>query len=336
MAAVMRASTPLAVVIVGLLVAAAAGAAPRGAPSELRVARPADHVAHPAALSEWWTVRALDPGGRGMLEVRILREGGLASVRVVGKDAAGQFDTGFGLGTIVAGNRRLVGIAGPKSGVVVEAAKRGLVVSIAGPTVAGQLRLRKTRRGPAAFGWRLGTAARDRGPAAVTLAWTAPVATSSLGGALLLGGVRGLELRRWRGSYEHGWGDLLFRDEEWQAWDQYVVHGRGAGEVWLMHGVNRTDTVTGPGARDAQWLGVLARVDRAGVRVCRPRVQRRRWLTTAEFETYPGRLRAACGGLRFAARDGPGIFLDYVDHFEAHAVTTGRRGARGVAVHLGH
>jgi hypothetical protein len=332
----MRTSAVLAVATLSLVVVAAAGAAPRGAPSELRVARPADHAAHPAALSEWWTVRAVDPGGEGMLEVRILREGGLASVRVVGETAGGQFNTGFGLSTIVAGKRRLVGLAGTESGVVVEAVRTGLVVHIAGPTVSGQLRLRKTRRGPAALGWRLGTAARDRGPASVTLAWTAPVATSSLRGALLLDGVRGIELRRLRGSYEHGWGDLLLGDGQWQSWDQYVVHGRRADQAWLVHGVNRTDTVTGPGARDAQWLAVMARVDRNGVRVCRPRVHRRRWITTADFEAYPTRLRAACGGLRLAARDRAGMFLDYIDHFEAHAVTTGRRGLRGIGVHLGH
>jgi hypothetical protein len=312
-------------------------AAPRGAPTELRTARPADHVAHPAAWSEWWTLRAVHPRGRGYIEVRILREANLAGVRVIGDVAGTRIDTGLPLTGIVAGKRRLVG-AGPggdDKGVVVEAGKGRLTVDIAGATVAGRLRARRVVNGPAALGWRLGSGVRDRGTAPVTLAWTVPVATSSLSGALLLGGTRPIEVRSWRASYEHGWGGLLFRDP-WEWWDQYVVHGRRAGEAWLVHGLNRSDTITGPGARDAQWLGVLARVDRTGVRVCRPRVHRRDWLTTPDFEIYPSRLRSACGRLRFAARDRFGIFLDYIDHFEAHVPTAAPHGSRGVAVHLGH
>jgi hypothetical protein len=319
----------------GLILAAGASAAPRGAPSELRIARPADHVAHPDAWSEWWTLRAVHPRGRGTIELRILREANLAGVRLLGDVAGGPVDTGLGLTAIVAGKRRLVGLGPEKTGVVVEAARRGLVLNVAGATVAGRLRLRNARRGPAAFGWRLGTGVRDSGPAPVTLAWTVPVATSSISGTLLLGGTRPIELHSWRASYEHGWGGLLFRDP-WETWDQYVVHGRRAGDAWLVHGLNRVDTVTGPGARDAQWLGVLARVDRRGVRFCRPRVHRRRWVTTADLQIYPARLRAACRGLRFAVQDRSGIFLDYIDHFEAHVPVTARAGARGMAVHLGH
>jgi hypothetical protein len=42
------------------------------------------------------------------------------------------------------------------------------------------------------------------------------------------------------------------------------------------------------------------------------------------------------GGLRFAARSGSGILLDCIDHFEGHIPAKARRGARGMAVHLGH
>jgi hypothetical protein len=306
---------------------------------ELRTARPADHAAHAGAWSEWWTLRAVHPRGRGRIEVRILREANLAGVRVLGNDPAGPVDTGLPLTAIVAGKRRLVGLGGGDNGVVVETRQRRLTVHVAGATVGGVLRARQPRRGPAALGWRLGTGIRDSGPAAVTLNWTVPVATSSISGTLVVGGTRRIELRNWRASYEHGWGGLLFRDP-WNGWDQYVVHGRRAGEAWLVHGLNRVDTVTGPGARDAQWLGALARVDRRGVRVCRPRVHRRRWRVNADFQAYPTWLRATCGGLRFAAGDrselfDSGTFLDYTDHFEAHSPALGGRG-RGVAAHFGH
>src|SRR5688572_25949653 len=100
--------------------AAAAAAVPRGAPSELRTARPADHVAHPGAWSEWWTLRAVDTRGRGRIELRILREANLAGVRVLGNVAGAPVDTGLGLTAIVAGKRRLVGLGPEKTGIVVE------------------------------------------------------------------------------------------------------------------------------------------------------------------------------------------------------------------------
>jgi hypothetical protein len=327
----------LTAVIFATLVAAAP-AAPRGAPSELRVARPTDHRAHPGALSEWWTLRAVNLRGRGTLELRVLREPGSTGVRLLGADVGGSFMEGLGFTGIRAGARRLEG-DGPMARLVVQANRGGLDIDVAGPTIAGRLRLRGARRGPAALGWRLGSVVRvgDTRGSPVSLAWTVPVATSSVSGTLRLGGARQIELRRWRASYEHGWGALLFRDEQWDAWDQYVVHGRRASEAWLIHGLNRADTVTGPGARDAQWLGVLARVDRSGVHVCPPRVHRRRWSTTAQFESYPGRLRAACGGRRLAVKDrSTSFFLDYTSHFEAHAIATAPRGARGMTVHLGH
>jgi hypothetical protein len=332
----MRRIAILIPLLVGLVLASAAGAAPRGAPSALRTAQPADHAAHPGALTEWWALRAVHPRGRGILEVRALREGGLAGVRVAGIIDGAAFDTGFGLSTIVAGRRRLAGLAGTDTGVVVDLRRRALLLSLAGPTAGGQLRARGTRRGPAAFGWRLGAAVRDTGLAPATVNWTVPVATSSLSGALLLDGTRALRLRRWRASYEHGWGGLLLSDGQWKMWDQYVVHGRRADEVWLVNGLNRVDTITGPGARDAQWLGALSHVDGSRVRVCRPRVHRRGWIISLHHDPLPSRLRAACGRLRFTARDRSGTFLEYIGHFEALAVATGHRGARGVVVHLGH
>jgi hypothetical protein len=313
-----------------------ASAAPLGSPTELRLTRPGDHRSHPDALTEWWTLRAVNPDGRGALELRILREPGSAGARVLGTDLAGGFNDVVGLTDVSADRGRLEGTGGPVR-VQVRPQRSALDIDVEGPMLTGSLKVRQARRGPAALGWRLGTAVRagNNRPSPITLAWTVPVATGSADGTIQLG-TRQVRLRRWRVSYEHGWGSLLLSDDQWDAWDQYVVHGRRADEAWLVHGLNRSDTVTGPGARDAQWLGVLARVDRSGVDVCRPRIHRRRWHVTADFEFVPGRLRASCRGRRFEARDRSLIsFPDYVSHFEAHAVAAAR-GARGWAAHLGH
>ena len=78
------------------------------------------------------------------------------------------------------------------------------------------------------------------------------------------------------------------------------MHDRGG--TWVAFGLNGTDTVSGPGARDAMWLGVLARTGRRGTRVCRPRIHRRGW----EFQyplsipDYAARLEARRGGRRVA------------------------------------
>jgi hypothetical protein len=83
----------------------------------------------------------------------------------------------------------------------------------------------------------------------------------------------------------------------------YTIHQRRGGAS-LAFGLNRSDTLTGPGARDAQWLGVLARVRAGGrTRICRPVVHRRRW-RSGSIDSLPFALdlRARCRGMRVAFR----------------------------------
>ena len=93
-----------------------------------------------------------------------------------------------------------------------------------------------------------------------------------------------------------------------------------ASRTWRT-GLDRTDTITGPGARDAQWHGLLARVGSRGVRVCRPRIDRRKWsLLYPEFTQWATRLRSRCGGQRLNAGDGP---AEYVTRLEVWAARVG-------------
>jgi hypothetical protein len=131
-----------------------------------------------------------------------------------------------------------------------------------------------------------------------------PIASSIAKGSIDVGGTH-FGLGGWLVSYEHTWGDLIEGDRAWDYWDDWVVH-RG-GQTWIAYGLNRSDTDTGPGAREAMWLGLLARVTPGGMSLCRPRIDRRGWV--ADFYTLPvafaGRLRARCPHLRADFSDIP-------------------------------
>lgn len=323
----------LAAVLVAVVAADGARAAPQGAPGRIGAAQPADHRAHPGAVSEWWTLRLVDPRSAGWLEITARREYDRSQVRLVGVDDRRRgIDETFGVERLSATRASLTG-TGPAGAIAV----RGRRVSLSAPETAGRLRLRDVRRGPAAHGWRLGQEPRaprfDLRP--VTLSWSMPVATSRARGRLTRSDGTRFSLAGWRASYEHGWGDFTLDDGAWNHWDEAIVHRRRSAEV--VFGLNRTDTITGPGARDAQWLGILARSDARGVRVCRPRVDRRAWaLLFPEIIRWPQRLRARCGGMRVRVRDRPAGVEEWIARVEVRARTRAR-GARGaLAVHVAH
>ena len=153
-------------------------------------------------------------------------------------------------------------------------------------------------------------------------------------GTLTLNDGRRFDVDGWRGSYEHSWGDILPGDVEWDYLDSAIVHGK-PGQAWVARGLNRTDTVTGPGARDAQWLGLIARVNRGHIKICRPRIDRRGWLFTyPDFAMWDTRLRARCGGISICLRDRRETAIDeFVDRLEVRARTRTRT---GLVTHISH
>jgi hypothetical protein len=312
----------------------AALGAPAGAPHELRAARASDHAARPAARTEWWRLRAVDRSSGASLELRIVRESNGIGGSLIAVDAQGRGQrAAIGVADLTAGPRRLEGHSA-LGRVGIRWTARALTLDVAGDEAVGKVRLRRLRRGPAALGWRLGTAQREDGPVPVTLNWAAPVATATARGTVTLPGGAPLELRGWRASYEHGWGSIGLSEPTWNFWDQYVMHGRRAGSAWLLHGLNRTDTVTGPGARDGQWLGVLARVGPRGLRICRARIHRRGWQHDLDGTAWPARLRASCRGLRLRLRDGTGDHDEYIPYREVRVRARGRGGLVGLGAHV--
>jgi hypothetical protein len=116
-------------------------------------------------------------------------------------------------------------------------------------------------------------------------------------------------------------------------WDEYVVRRHGA--TWFAFGLNRADTVTGPGARDAAWLGVLARATRRGVTGCRPRIFRTHWTESVDRLSWAESARLRCRRLHahFTSEGRGSRLLDV--YFEAAGTArVGGRG-RGIAWYFG-
>lgn len=322
----MRAAA-VAAVLPALAAPAAVAAAPVGAPDRIGPARPADHRDRPGAVSDWWTLRLVDPRSQGWLEITVMREYREPVVTIAGVSRRqGLVSLLFPVTRLRASSAAL-DAAGPDSALAVRSGGRRFRLS--GPEVHGTLRLRSVRRGPSAHGWRLGV---ERGPAArrrraITLNWAMPILTSKVRGALRLADGRRIDLDGWRAGYEHAWGDLLFTDRPPDLWDQVVVHGRG-GSGWVAYGLNRRDTITGPGARDAQWLGVLGRTGRDGrLRVCRPAVRRKAWDSTyPDAASWSSQLSFRCPGMRLGVRDRQPDVRDTGTHTEFRSRLRGRVG----------
>ena len=263
-------------------------------------------------------------------ELYLVRDGGLWSSSLLVVDEAGAERRGvLDVGPAHSGRRRLV--ARSVGSLTIERARGGFRVALDDPEAIARLRLRGVRRGPAAFGWRM----KPR-PAGGTredgMSWAAPVATSVLVGSVSIRGAP-RDVTGWRASYEHGWGSIDLSGASWVGWDQFVMHGPG-GTAWLLHGLNRRDTVDATGDKDKPWIGVLARVSARGVRVCRARITRSDWWQTAQLVTWARRVRARCGGLRLAVRDGLGVYDELDSHDEIRFVARGPGQLVGAGVHL--
>ena len=294
----------LAVALRLLVPAAAAAAPPLGAPSTVRVSRAADERAHPRARTEVWELQAVHPRTRRTVLVRLRHAEGLrtAVVTVPGEDGPRQVEPDL---AFRGGDRHGARFEGPGVRASLGWRRRRVTLKLDGPQVSGRLTVTGPA-GPLAAGWRLGEAMRypQQRAERVTVNYNVPVAAGRVSGSLNVEG-RTLRLTGWRGSVEHIWGSFSYDDtQNWAHWDAYTVH-RGR-TTWLAFGMNRRDTILGPGARDAQWLGVLARVGARGTRVCRPRIDRRAWSPPSPItaDPVPHRLDARCAGMRVVFKEG--------------------------------
>jgi hypothetical protein len=337
-----RAVPGLLAVLAALLAApVAAQAWPVGAPATIRPARAADLAPRAHELSEWWVLRALPPRGPGALELIVSRGEATQIELVATRPDRSITISGGGTGGPAGGQR---GIRHHRELSRLDLTRRGsamrvrLSSSVESAAGSAELRLRGIRGGAAALGWRLGRMQRfsaGNPRRQVTLSWTAPVAD-----ARLTGTVRArdklLRLRGWRASVEHGWGWFEPGDEVYRYAELAVLHGP-RGSAWQLAGVDRVDHLVGLATPDAQWTGVLARVDRRGVELCRPRIDRRRWgVVVGNDWPYAGVARARCAGLDVTIRDarglGAGVFTAPDVEQLAPFATAGR--ARGFATHV--
>ncbi len=314
------------------LLVPATAAAQIGAPREVRVSRPSDERPRPSAYNELWELLATNPRTGATLALRLRRapDHQLVAISVGGP---GREPLGLELPqTFQRGGRALVRFSG--TGGTTKLTRRGnrVGVTLDAPEASGRFSLNRTRPGAYARGWRLGPASRGEREVQTDLSLNVPVATSTLRGSVRIGGET-VRLDGWRGSLEHVWGAVHLYEGPYAYWDAYTVHGR-RGTAWLAFGLNRGETITGPGAMDAQWLGVLTRVTARGVRVCRPTVHRRAWTFGYRSTPFAQELRARCGGMRVRLRDVPDSLLpvgEGVGYF-FQLVYRSRAGGRGAGL----
>jgi hypothetical protein len=283
---------------VALVPGDASAALPPGAP-KLRQARVADIRAQPRADQELWELRMFDPHSTAMVFVSFRRMAGnasgfsvrgLAGEMMLTEASGGGEPTATRDGVTVGMNRTRLGA-------------RGAAVSLQADHLDGHVSVSRTRRGPAAIDFALGLGNKYDGPAPATLNWSMPIAYGVAHGTVDLWD-RHIDVGGWLVSYAHTWGDGIYDDTAYTHWDNWLVQ-RG-GSTWIAFGLNRRDTITGPGAREAMWLGLLARVGRRTTTICRPRVERRRWILPIDplEKSIAHRMRASCRGLRATFTDG--------------------------------
>jgi hypothetical protein len=265
-------------VVLAVLLADPSAALQPGAPRNVRTARAVDANARAGALMEDWTLELVDPRSRAQVALRIFRS--------PDEGSGARFDINHG--------GRTISTDDITSMPVITSHGRAWAISVSSPSSDGLIRLTRASPGVTAQRWRLG---REAGFAEqVTMSWSTPVATSRVTGRVRIGD-KTVRLDGWRGSLEHRWGTI---SRQWRAWDHLgaaLVHAR-AGSAWMLQGVNRRDLLTGAGARDAFWLGLLVHVTRTRTTFCRPRIVRRRWLVSLDGPLAVTSVRASCAGQR--------------------------------------
>jgi hypothetical protein len=321
--------------------APATAALPLGAPETVRLARPGDERQHPRALAEWWQVAAINPRSGAAVRIRIARDSRIGGVDVNIDTRSLQVNERLGQQP-VPHRRRGLTATGVEGTTTLRRVRGGWRLRMKGPLVSGRLRLHRARPGPTALRWRLGDVLRwpQRRWEPSSMNWSALAATSRVTGRLTYEGRR-LRLDGWRAALEHVWGQFRVDDDVWEGLNSFTTHRRGGGAA-LVFGLNRIDTMGGAGARDAQWLGVLALVGKRRQLICRPMVHRRRW-DSPEFGwvAYALTLRARCGRARVTFRatgDRPSPLWGGVEiaHYELAWRARASGGGRGLAIAFGH
>jgi hypothetical protein len=283
-------------------------------PATVRAARPADDVAHPGSLTEWWTVRAFDTHGdyvivsffdrpEPLIEVRI-RDGAYADdLQVPGMVLQVQPHAGPGVTLATHPDNA------PPEPSSLSYEHGAYVVNLGYPRAHGRLVLRPSRARVTAGPWTTGkepVGSNDRPkwiPA--TRWWSVPAATGTVSGNIQLDSHR-MSIAGWRGYHDHTWGMFRFTTTSWFHAD-FALVSPSASEAWLVYGLERGipyGAVYRYRGDDSLWRGLLVHVTTGGVNTCRARVRRSGWLTGQPpgEPTYsvPRTIRASCGGRALA------------------------------------
>lgn len=282
------------------LAPAADPAVPKGAPAPVRTTVASDHAVHPGSETEWWIVRLFDHDSRAWLRIDIEQDDdGSARARILRRfTPKGYVESLYLRGTLTATRQRLVLEGDPALGApgrLEVTVGEQLSVTASGDTLDLAARIEPTAVGPAALNFDVGT---DPAGGPARLSWTLPIAAGrATGQATMEFGTS--DLQGWDATYEHGWQTFEDNENLARGWEIYVV--RRGGTTTVLAGLNRADTITGTGARDAQWIGVLAHARGTHLRWCHPQIRRHRWRNAGRFSDpryYPTRILARCGTRR--------------------------------------
>jgi hypothetical protein len=284
--------------------AAVAGTVPAHA-FTLRAARVSDGFGQ-NALTEWFTVRAIDPTTRRTLWLRFERKP-LPALSLSLNTQDGRSGASW---RVQPARTELRPHNGPGVTISVASLRHAggrWLIRLDDGTLQGSLVL-TGRPAVTAGPWRLG---REPDPAYTKLVdgwmrWSALVGAGRLSGTLDVGGVK-VALRGWPASLDHVWGHFRWETPSYHHHMNAVVFPRDGGSV-ILHGVE-----PGPGygklyagiGNDARWTGVVVRATPTGTSFCRAAVRRSAWTDIRSLELgsvgviwYPQRVTASCGRTR--------------------------------------
>lgn len=265
----------------------------RGVP--IRPSGPASAAYVPGQLTQFWRIRAVHPRRRAVIAVTLWagppRQFGVV---IEGGEGAAPRVGHFAMLPSTDASRARGGVRLAMPGAAVSQLTRdgdGWRLLVKSPEADADIRLTRPAAGIAAGPWRLQVQSDGR-PAIVRWATPAPLARARVR-VRTPGGLT--EFSGGQGYLDHTWGSVDLEQRAWHHWDLAQI-ATGPRSAVVLHGLNNSDELSGPGSIDGVFRGVLVRVSPRGTTACRPQVARRRWISSLDHWTFALRTRARCGG----------------------------------------
>lgn len=256
-----------------------------------KIAEPADDVAHPGVLTEWWYASFMDPASKRQVVVTIFSAPvPIVSAVLMYADNTHPLSTGPGSALPTSGALHggakidgLPGVRTDRGEISYDAARGAYHVRVDAPFQVdvwldrGQL--------PGATGH------IDLRNAGQWMGWTSPVATSEVSGTVRMPGAAPIDVTGWRGYHDHNWGNFTMFDQAADGWEWGVSHEPDGGAS-IIGGLVR---------RGGEWTGSVIDVRPSGTRLCTSSILALSdWTSGSTVQSgstfaLPGTITATCG-----------------------------------------